>query len=158
MIFDKTTNWENYFSSAIADKLRPAFELLSKLNADSTEQRYDIDGDKLFCMVASYSTRPPSDVELEYHREYIDIQILLSGKESIGWALPELTAETVPYNPDNDIAFHAYNATESSTVKLVPGLFAIFLTTEGHAPGLVTDQVTTVKKAVVKIHRSLFIQ
>ncbi|MCF6175377.1 MAG: YhcH/YjgK/YiaL family protein [Victivallaceae bacterium] len=155
MIFDKTTNWENYFSSAIADKLRPAFELLGKLDANSTEQRYDIDGDNMFCMVASYETKAANEAQLEYHREYIDIQVLLAGEETIGWALPELTPETVAYNSDNDIAFHAYNATESSTVKLVPGLFAIFLTEEGHAPGLITNQVTTVKKAVVKIHRSL---
>jgi YhcH/YjgK/YiaL family protein len=155
MIFDKTDNWENYFSSALVGKLRPAFELLGKLNADAPEQRYDIDGDNIYCMVASYQTKPASEARLEYHREYVDIQILLSGAEIIGWALPELSPGTVPYEPDNDIAFHAYSENASSTVKLLPGLFAMFFTEEGHAPGLAVNNSTEVKKAVVKIHRSL---
>jgi biofilm protein TabA len=155
MIFDKLENWKNYFNSENIAKLQPAFELLNTLNADSVEQRYEIDGDNMFCMVASYQTKPNNEAQIEYHREYIDIQLLISGEEFLDWATPALTPVTLPYDSDNDVALHATNLNDNSRLRLRPGFFAILFPNEGHAPGIAVDNITQVKKAVVKIHRSL---
>lgn len=157
MIFDKIDNWANYFSNSTVEKLRPAFEFIAKLDENSPAQRHEIDGDKLFCMVSEYATQPADKAQLEYHRDYIDIQLLLSGEEAIGWALPEASQETLPYSSDNDVALHVYNPSDSSHIKLCPGLCAIFFPEEGHAPCLAIDSSTTVKKVVVKIHNSLLL-
>lgn len=65
------------------------------------------------------------DADIEIHKEYIDIQVLLSGKESFGWkATRDLKAEKKAYTRENDIAFYSDKADLIFTLS--PGEFVIF--------------------------------
>ncbi|VTN07327.1 Toxin-antitoxin biofilm protein TabA [Raoultella ornithinolytica] len=46
--------------------------------------KYTVDGDNLFFTVVEGQTRPLSEQRPEFHRQYIDIHIVLAGVEIIG--------------------------------------------------------------------------
>jgi YhcH/YjgK/YiaL family protein len=97
--------------------------------------------------VADYETKPSTTGELEAHKKYIDIHCIVSGSELIGYAPLTDQQACRPYDPDNDFAlFHG----ESSFIRMVPGMFAIFFPDDLHMPG-VGETVEHVRKIVVKV-------
>ena len=62
--------------------------------------RIELDGDNLFINNANPECMPAEKQVLEVHRDYIDVQILLEGRETMGWkALEDVTDEVKPYDP-----------------------------------------------------------
>ncbi|MFI4861874.1 MAG: YhcH/YjgK/YiaL family protein [Phycisphaerales bacterium JB063] len=103
---------------------------------------------------------PSSDraIVWETHERFADLQLMLIGEERFGW-LPRSAAPPVktPYDPERDACFYqepgAPHRPVPSYLALVPGMFALFLPTDVHAPGLcpATAPPHPVTKAVVKI-------
>lgn len=118
--------------------------------------RHDIDGDNIFVNVMAFETAGADSKLHEVHREYIDIQYLIAGNERIGFALAsEQHMVETPYDAENDFWLAGPVDCESEVV-LEPGMFAIFLPNQPHKPGCVVEAPQIIKKAVVKVHRSLF--
>lgn len=146
MILDTLDNWQRY--SWGRDRLVKAFQFLESFDASQADGRYDIDGEDVFCSVATYETNPRAGREFEAHRVYADIQYMLDGAESILWApLPELSV-TKPYVPDIEFYGLTPGATE---VILSKGRFCVLFPQDAHAPSLACDAPSTVRKAVVKV-------
>ncbi len=58
------------------------------VNAPLTELsagRHEIDGPRLFVMMGHDLGRGHDKARIEAHRQYIDIQYVISGREEIGW-------------------------------------------------------------------------
>ena len=72
--------------------------------------------DKLIAIVAHESGRAISDGQLEAHRQYIDIQYLISGDESIGWASTSLCDPIDTYDAARDLLF--FSNTPATKIKL----------------------------------------
>lgn len=90
---------------------------------------------------------PPSMRPLEVHRSYIDVHILLEGKERIGWLAPESLKKVVQeYNPEQDMAL--YTDEPSLYVDLLPGQFAIVFPEDPHAPMIGEGKI---RKLIAKI-------
>lgn len=86
----------------------------------------------------------------EAHKKFLDIQIIISGKEKMGYGDVSAMNETVAYNPDKDVFF--VDGAGGSYIDVFEGEFVIFDVTDAHAPGLALDgEASQVKKAVVKI-------
>lgn len=96
--------------------------------------RNEIDGDNVYVLsVPEAQARPASEALLEAHRRYIDIQVILDGVESMGWApLEGCSRVDKLYSHENDIEFYGDPATAWFTVH--PGQFAIFFPHDAHAP------------------------
>ena len=95
--------------------------------------RIDIDGDKLYINNVNPECISAEKQVLEVHRDYIDVQILLQGKETIGWkALEDSKEEVKPYEKEGDCAL--YSDTPTTWIHLVPGQLAIFFPEDTHAP------------------------
>lgn len=95
--------------------------------------RIDIDGDNLYINNVNPECIPSEKQVLEVHRNYIDVQILLEGKETIGWkVLEDVTCEIKPYEKEADCAL--YSDIPVSWINLEPGQFAIFFPEDAHAP------------------------
>ena len=127
-----------------------AFEALKKFAAECPEDgKYEIDGKNVFISVMTGPTKPESEKKFEVHRDYIDIQDIVSGEEIMGnESLDKLTPAT-EYKPD--VQKLDLNS-EYDKIKLSAGEFAIFFPYEPHAPGIaVNDLPTEVKKIVVKV-------
>ena len=95
--------------------------------------RIELEGDDLFINNVNPTCVSASDQVLEVHRDYIDVHILLEGKERIGWkALEDVTDLKQAYQKEGDCAL--YSDTPTSFVDLLPGQFLIVFPEDPHAP------------------------
>ena len=134
---------------------RTAFEYidshLDEFADPASNGRHAIQGDDIFVMVGDNQLKRPEDAKMEAHDKYIDLQVMISGTESFGWA--QRAACTEPkgeFNAENDIIF--YNDLPTSTVTALPGDFVIFFQEDAHAPLIRPEGVNGgTRKAIVKI-------
>ncbi|EKA6262458.1 YhcH/YjgK/YiaL family protein, partial [Salmonella enterica] len=91
----------------------------------------------------------------ELHKKYIDVQILLSGYEEIGYSNKiDTRIKELEHLPD-DIIFPECVANEQF-VTLNPGDFALFYPNQIHRPLCTRGKPAPVKKAIVKIPATAF--
>jgi biofilm protein TabA len=149
MIADTFAQRRRY--TGLSPRFAAAFEFLEQLPAGQPDTRYDIEGDNCFALVQTYTTRPLAGAMFEAHRQYIDIQFLQTGRETLLWTpLAALTQVTRPYAADKDIAFFA-SPPHWTPINLQAGQFAIFFPEDGHAPGLESGNPSEVRKIVIKV-------
>ena len=133
-----------------------ALEVLEKMDLIKMEPgRYEIEGDKLFCLIQDVELRSLDESRPEAHHHYADIQIPLTASERYGFSLPQDGLAMTEDRLDvNDVAFYAQPANEFF-MDLDAGTFAVFLPKELHRPCLAIKDKTTLRKVVVKVHISL---
>lgn len=148
MICDRIENTEQYRGNH--PLLNKALALAADLETmDLRAGRNEIDGDDLFIMNFSYQTIAEEEGCYETHRNYADIQILRKGREFIR-ALPYGYPEAMgPYDKAGDCRLYALNP--GCDILLEPGVFALFLPGELHAPKLRTGGSEKVDKIVIKV-------
>ena len=148
MIYDKVENMSLYF-----DKL-PGFEKIEKaynefLQNPIKEGRIDIDGDNLWCNVASYTVNPDNPLKYEAHREYADVQVMVDGEEVFGWANTKECNVTEDFEEGCDIAF--MDAPNGQFFQLRKGYFAVFFPEDAHAPCRKSKNSDFAHKLVYKV-------
>ncbi len=147
MILDTLKNKEQYAS--LHPRFKAVFDYIDTHDLASMELgRHDIDGDNIFVMVQEIELRPREQARLELHRKYIDIQLVLRGKEEVfGWSEKKdcLTAET-EFDEAKDIQLFTDKPQCFYTVR--EGQFSILYPEDGHAPMLGEG---VVKKCIFKI-------
>ncbi len=150
MIFDSMKN------AALYDGAHPlmaaGFALAEQLIKEKAPAgRYEGE-DGVYAMVQEYDSavKASDEVRFEAHREYIDVQILLSGKETVLVAYePDCKMDT-PYTPD--YALYTPDVFPVQKLTLADGTFAVFFPLDAHAPGLAYEGKSEhVSKIVVKI-------
>ncbi|HPN36778.1 MAG TPA: YhcH/YjgK/YiaL family protein [Melioribacteraceae bacterium] len=145
MIIDSINNFSKYIS--INHNFKDVLIFLEKTDlANLEEGKFDI-SDSVFAIVSNYKTKKKEDTFIEYHKKHIDIQIVINGSESVGYAAYENCKDIVFYD-DKD-----YGILEGKLnyFNLEPSNFAIFFTFEGHAPQIDNGTDINVKKIVFKI-------
>lgn len=148
MIYDKIDNLEIY--AGISEDIRLGLEWLRDVNSDIEKGVYEL-SPRVKAIVSEYTTKEVNENGYEAHREYIDIQYLLSGNEVI-YSLPlEYLKEIKAYNKDIDAAFYREADINSQEILIGNGHFAIFFPQDGHMPCLRVDKPEQVKKVVVKV-------
>ena len=132
--------------------LHPLFEKLFEYVAthnllDSELGKIVIDDDRLFINNINPECVLELSQKLEVHREYIDVHILLEGKERIGWKdIDSLTSCVQTYNSETDSAL--YQDVPTTYVDLLPGQFAIVYPEDAHAPLIGNGRI---RKLVAKV-------
>lgn len=128
-----------------------AFEFLKTTNLEELAPgRHDIDGDNLYAAVSEYITKNPEEATYESHRQYVDIQYVVSGKELIGLApASELKEVLTPYDASKDIEFMTVN--DAAILNAAPGRFFLFFPNDLHCPGMKDGENSPVKKVVIKV-------
>ncbi len=95
--------------------------------------RIMLDGDNLFINLDEVELKSKEAQRLEFHKNYIDIQVPLLRAETMGWtALSDMGAPDIAYNPERDCGFYTQDAKEYFNIK--PGQFTIFFPEDAHAP------------------------
>ena len=91
-----------------------------------------------------------TDPFAESHRDFIDLQIVLKGKEKMGYAdLSNLTVRVMEdYNPDIDLA--KYYVDDECYYEMSEDSFALIFPEDIHRPGMKVDD-NIIEKVVVKI-------
>ena len=125
-----------------------AFAFLAQKGlAEFAEGKHDIDGDDIYAMVIRGTGEPRSQVKLEVHRKYIDVQYMISGPDDMGWKDRRLCEDSEgPYDPQADAEL--FSDTPSTWITVGAGDFAIFFPEDAHAPGAAEGDF---HKIVVKV-------
>lgn len=100
-------------------------------------------------MVQEYDSRYIGDCSLEAHRKYIDIQLIIAGKEDIGISILDQQKSNDGYSQKKDLIF--FEDDPSFQITLGTGEFAIFFPRDLHMPGIKVVEAEKVKKVVVKV-------
>jgi YhcH/YjgK/YiaL family protein len=134
--------------------LEPAFRFLrERAKPALADGRHEIDGERMFALAARYETRDFDSALPEAHRRYVDVQYLISGRETVYWTpLEDVASVTQPYDPKRDIVFYARNS-RARPFELAAGQFAIFFAEDVHEPNCHCGPPAQVHKVVVKIAR-----
>ena len=125
-----------------------AFAVLAEPGiAQKPDGRYSLDGDDAYYIVQHYPTRPVDLRRFESHKKYIDIQVVISGTDEMGWK-NKATCKMPhgAYDAEKEAEFFA--DTPDAWVAVGPGAFTIFFPEDAHAPLATTGEVV---KAVVKV-------
>lgn len=152
MIFSNIQTW-HLDQDLYSDKIQTALRYLTsneftKMNAGE----YEIDGRNIFAIVMDKQTSNIMERVPETHVKYIDIQYLVTGRESIGFSrISDATLLTIDALEEKDLLLYEKNMSHESFVNLLPGDFAIFFPTDIHRPLCVYGEVCQVRKVVVKI-------
>ena len=110
--------------------------------------RHEIDGDRCWANVDEIELARPSEKRPEVHRRYFDIQIPLTGEETIGVARFDATAPG-SFDEEKDIGFYDQPVTP---LVVRPGEFALLWPgTCAHAPGCSPQGPRRHRKIVVKV-------
>ena len=142
MIVDKLENLSRYTGLGRHFAAAAAFVGSHDLHALPLG-RTEVDGENVFINVFENVYDRP-DMFWEAHRNYADVQIILSGSECFGWgsqcARGELSGDLMVCT---DVTGFSFTLTE--------GQFALFLPPEPHSPGNPAGDGKPCRKAVIKV-------
>ena len=105
MVVDRLENIEKYAS--LNPLFAQAIEFLKSHDLNALEVgKTELKGKDLLVNVAQTKPKTKEDAKLETHKDFIDIQIPLSGTEIMGYtAAKDCVPEDAPYNAEKDITF-----------------------------------------------------
>ncbi len=145
MIIDVLANSDKYVK--LNSDFKKVFDYLKNHDLKNMQSgKHEINGDEIFFNLNEYETKPAQ--KLEAHKKYIDIQVVISGEEYMGYTNIENTTISEEYNSEKDVMFLNGNVDK---VKADTKSFLIFYPEDAHMPALCTDTPKKVKKAIFKI-------
>jgi len=108
-----------------------------------------VDGEDIKAIIMEGNCLPAEEslAGFECHNTYIDIQIVLKGKETVGWrARTSCTMPKAEYSLEKDVLFYA----DAPTLffELQAGMFSIYFPEDVHAPMIGEGPI---KKVVMKV-------
>ena len=149
MIYDRYENRELYY--ACHPGFRLGFDFIKRVQEENLEPgKYELDGKNVYASVQEYTSKLDSEV-FEGHRDYIDIQYIVSGREVMECAEKSDCQTATPYNSEKDVEFFTCSGRKAK-MEFDEGCFAVFFPQDIHKPGVMLDAQSPVKKVVVKVH------
>lgn len=146
MVFSTLDNADRY--SALHPLFTRAFEYIRNTDLLALAPGHHvIEGKLLFAIVELTTGRSRAEAQLECHRSYIDIQLVLEGVDEMGWKpLADCHEPISDYSVKNDIQF--FRDAPASWIATPPGAFCIFFPEDAHAPLVSAERI---RKVVFKI-------
>ena len=157
MILSDLHNWQQT-RAAFPAPVNAALSTLVEMDLTNLAPgRYPLGEDpRMFFMLQTPTTAAPDQLRPEAHQQHIDIQWVLAGVERYGVAQRNGKERVIEdLTQKHDIAFFETPENEAF-FDLMPGMFVVFFPTDIHRPCCQTGAPETVRKVVVKLHRSLF--
>ncbi len=147
MIIDTIQNASKYFS--IHPLFTKAFEFINETDLENAaDGKSDIEeGLKAIFSNSPGKTKEASLSKFECHDKNIDIQLCISGNETIYWKPREkCVMPNGDYNSEKDVRF--YSDAPDTSFQLTDGQFAIFFREDVHAPMIGEGEI---RKLVIKV-------
>lgn len=148
MIIDAITNISKYACTHLL--FARAIEYIASTDLFELEPgTYTVVEDELRAIISDGpgKTKEESLQRLECHDQFIDIQLVISGVEEMGWKpRGNCVSPKGEYDADKDVLF--YEDAPDMFFTLHPGQFVIFFPDDVHAPMISSGNI---KKLVMKI-------
>lgn len=146
MILDVLENAQSYvglsagFAEAFAFLQRPDVKEL-------TNGRHDVDGERIFVLAQNGPGRKREGAQLEAHKRYADIQLVLAGVDEMGWkATSNCEQPAGGFDEENDVQF--FDDEPDAWITTRAGHFVIYMPGDAHLPTISTGNI---HKIVAKI-------
>ena len=150
MIIDTLQNAAKY--SSVHPLFAKAFEYIASVDLAAIEPgTYEVqEGIKAIVSDKPGKSREESLQKFECHRQNIDIQLCISGKEEIGWKpIQRCENDNGGYSDEKDVQF--FSDQPDTYFTLTEGQFVILFPEDVHAPMIGEGNI---KKMVIKVRIS----
>ena len=131
--------------AALLPGIEEAFDAVNALTEYENKKTYPLSNDNRF-FVAAQSTKPVDVAEA--HRNYLDIQYIVKGKEVVGWADLDACRIQGEFNEAKDIGKYE-GPFEYLTIN--EGICYVAFPEDAHMPGRHLDVPNDFVKVVVKL-------
>lgn len=145
MIVDDLRNKDLYLK--LGEKFKQAFDILQKAKNEDPNGKIYVN-EEIYYFVQEYHGKEKNEARMEAHKNYLDIQYIVSGEEIIDYMpINETTAIEIEYNANKDIIFLKG---EGNPIHMKENMFMLLFPEDAHGPGIrVNDNL--IKKVVIKI-------
>jgi len=146
MILDTITNAARYTS--LHPLFTKVFAYIQSTNLYALAPgKHSIAGDDLFVIIERVQGRSKESTQLECHRKYIDIQLVLDGVDEMGWkSLADCQNPVDDYSATYDVQL--FNAMPTAWITTPANSFCIFFPDDAHTALVGTGSI---HKAVFKV-------
>lgn len=152
MVYDRICRLKLYNSLSPLMSDLEGFIIRNDLN-DLDNGEHKISGEDLFVRVMEYETVTEDASVYECHRDYMDLHLILEGREEIACLLNDNLLVCREYSKEEDTIFFEGKAGKKQ--HLDTGDFLLLFPHEAHAPSLSISNVPEkVRKAVFKLRFS----
>ena len=103
-----------------------------------------------FAIEQVYVSKSRAECFFESHRKYIDVQVIVEGREAMEVAEIGRLTVAEPYFEPRDFIKYA-DTSSTSSLRILAGDVAVFFPLDGHMPCLQLDRPILVRKTVVKV-------
>ena len=127
--------------------LEEAVAAVNALTEYEDKKNYPLsDGNRI--MIVSGTSKDPAGGLSEAHRNYLDLQYIVKGEETVGWAPLETLEVAKEYDPEKDISMHTGRV---DFVRVQAGYCYVVFPEDGHMPGVHLDEPHDFVKLVIKL-------
>lgn len=149
MIYGEIKGIKTY--KGLLKNLDKAIEYISEGKyKDNHFGKNEIEGDVIYFNCPEKAmTRDKNGLELEYHKKYIDIHIVLEGEEVIGYSAFNSLMETKKFDIENDYALMKGDV--QTEIYLDKEKFLIIFPYEPHIALLKVGEEKEIKKVIFKV-------
>ncbi|WP_027631875.1 YhcH/YjgK/YiaL family protein [Clostridium hydrogeniformans] len=147
MIFGNKNNIKEF--NYLEENIKKCFEYANNndlINYDKGS--YEIEGKDIFLNIVEYETVTPEERFWEAHRNYLDLHLMLNGKEQIDINFIN-NMEQKDFVEKDD--FLPLEGEKNSNVILNQGDFLICYPSDAHRTAILVDKPCKIKKAIFKI-------
>ena len=124
--------------------------LKTEIKPEDAGKTFTVDDD-FYYIVKSYETKDVEDCKFESHRQYVDIQYMIEGKEAMSIIDISHVTPTTEYDEKKDIMFFEDPKEECATLTLSAGNFITFYPNDAHRPSMKAQNKEVILKAIGKV-------
>lgn len=147
MVFGNIRDLEDY--GYLEEEILKCFAYAEKYDLMSYEKgSHEIQGDDLFVNIVEYETTETENRFWEAHRNYLDLHLMLEGKERIDINFIDQLKQKEFVEKDD---FLPMDGDANGYVVLEPGDFLLCYPKDAHRTAIKVDDSIKVKKAIFKI-------
>lgn len=99
-------------------------------------------------LVQDVTSKSPEGKLCEAHRKYLDVQYIVDGEETVGWAPLDTMTLSGEFTEEKDIGRYAGKV---DFIRVAAGYCYVAFPEDAHMPGLHLDQERTYRKLVLKL-------
>ena len=148
MIFGNIQKIDEY--NFLSQNLRTCFKFFLDNNGLESMEKgsYEINGDDIYVNIVGYTTKNENECFWEAHRKYIDIHVMISGKETININFISNMCQG-EFQEEKD--YLPLSGDYNSQVVLGCGDFLICYPNDAHETAIKVEDSLEIKKAIFKV-------